>query len=81
MIQKFDLGGRELIIETEGRGLERELVEKLLSNLSIQFELKLYSDNLFGEVGNSQGILRISLSNPHKKDFEQIQKILKALSS
>ena len=81
LIQKFDLGGRELVIEAKGLGLERELVEKLLSNLSIQFELKLYSDNLFGQVENSQGILKISLPNPHKKDFEQIQKILKALSS
>jgi hypothetical protein len=81
LIQKFDLGGRELIIEKEGVGLESALVENLLSNLSIQFDLKLYSDNLYGEVENSQGFIKISLAKPQKKDFEQIQKILRALIS
>jgi hypothetical protein len=81
LIQKFDLGGRELIVEAKGTGLERDLVEKLLSNLSIQFELKLYSDNLFGEVENKQGVLKISLPKPQRKDLEQIKKILIALSS
>lgn len=81
LIQKFDLGGRELIVEAKGTGLERDLVEKLLSNLSIQFELKLYSDNLFGEVESKQGVLKISLPKPQRKDLEQIKKILIALSS
>lgn len=80
-IQKFDLSGRELRIESKGSGYERELVEKLLSNLQVQFDLKLYGDSLIGVVENKDGSLKLSLNKPNKADFDYIQKILKALGN
>ena len=58
-----------------------ELIEKLMDNLRIQFELKIYGNRLLsGEVQDSRGSIRISLEDPKKADLAQIQKIMKAIS-
>lgn len=78
--QRFDLSGRGLEIEVKGAGMSPELLEKLLDNLRIQFELKIYGNKLLsGEVQDSRGAIRISLEDPKKTDLAQIQKILKAI--
>lgn len=78
--QRFDLAGRGLEIEVKGAGMSPELIEKLMDNLRIQFELKIYGDQLLsGEVQDSRGAIRISLEDPKKSDLAQIQKIMKAI--
>ena len=79
--QRFDLAGRGLEIEVKGAGMSPELIEKLMDNLRIQFELKIYGDHILsGEVQDSRGSIRISLEDPKKADLAQIQKIMKAIS-
>jgi hypothetical protein len=79
--QKFDLEGRALVIEIKGNGAREELIEKLMENLKIQFELKIYGQNLLsGGVEDSQGELLITLEKPKKADLVQIKRILNALS-
>jgi hypothetical protein len=79
--QKFDLEGRALVIEIKGNGTREELVDKLMENLKIQFELKIYGQNLLsGGVEDSQGELLITLEKPKKADLAQIKRILNALS-
>lgn len=81
LTQKFDLEGRALVIETNGVGARPELIEKLMENLKIQFDLKIYGKNLLsGGVEDSKGELRITLEDPKKTDLVQIKRILNALS-
>jgi hypothetical protein len=52
-----------------------------MENLKIQFELKIYGQNLLsGGVEDSQGELLITLEKPKKADLAQIKRILNALS-
>ena len=78
-IQKFDLGGRDLEIEMKGDALQSELVTKLMSNIKIQIDLKLFKGQLVGSVENARGAIKLTLDQPQKSDLLQIQKILRAL--
>jgi len=63
----------------KGDALQSELVTKLMSNLKIQINLKLFKGQLVGSVENARGAIKLTLDQPQKSDLVQIQKILRAL--